>query len=47
MHAQRQIVENEELDQAEFVIQELGEKVGLLSSTDIPNLVLVAGSETI
>jgi len=27
MHAQRQIVESEELDNAEFVIQELGEKV--------------------
>ena len=27
MHAQRQIVETEELDNAEFVIQELGEKV--------------------
>ena len=47
MHAQRQIVESEELDNAEFVIQELGEKVGLLPSTDIPDLVLVAGSETI
>merc|ERR1719447_1402430 len=27
MHAQRQIVESEELDNAEFVIQELGQKV--------------------
>ena len=47
MHAQRQIVESEELDNAEFVIQELGEKVCLLPSTDNPNLVPVAGSETI
>ena len=45
MHAQRQIVESEELDNAEFVIQELGEKVDV---PDIPDLVLVvAGSETI
>ena len=33
MHAQRQIVESEELDNAEFVIQELGEKV------DAPQLI--------
>ena len=31
MHAQRQIVESEELDNAEFVIQELGEKVDALN----------------
>ena len=46
MHAQRQIVESEELDNAEFVIQELGEKVDA-PQLIFPNLVLVAGSETI